>query len=192
MHRNNNDKSNISGLALGLSALAMIMSSGSTKAETFGFGVTPTAEEIAAVDIDAMPDGRGLPIGSGSVADGEAVYVEQCVACHGENLEGVGEAGGAALIGGRGTIGTPETKKTVESYWPYATTLFDYVKRAMPFNAPGSMSDSDIYAVSAYILFRADIIDADAVMDAKTLAAVEMPNKDGFIPDPRPDLYTYR
>ena len=106
--------------------------------------------------------------------------------------KGFGDAGGAALIGGRGTIGTPETKKTVESYWPYATTLFDYVKRAMPFNAPGSLSDDDIYAVSAYILHRANIIEADTVMDASTLAAVEMPNKDGFIADPRPDLYTYR
>lgn len=161
-------------------------------AETFGFGSTPTAEEIAAIDIDAMPDGRGLPPGSGTVADGEVVYSEQCVACHGENLEGVGETGGAALIGGRGTIGTPETKKTVESYWPYASTLFDYVKRAMPFNAPGSLSDDEIYAVSAYILNRADIIGADEAMDANTLAAVEMPNKDGFIPDPRPDLFAYR
>jgi len=161
-------------------------------AETFGFGTTPTAEEIAAIDIDAMPDGRGLPAGSGSVADGEAIYAEQCAACHGEDLEGIGDTGGAALIGGRGTIGTPETKKTVESYWPYASTLFDYVKRAMPFNAPGSLSDDDIYAVSAYILHRADIVEAGAVMDANALAAVEMPNKDGFIPDPRPDLHTYR
>lgn len=161
-------------------------------AEPFGFGTTPSAEEIAAIDIDVMSDGRGLPAGSGSVADGEAVYVEQCAACHGENLEGVADAGGAALIGGRGTIGTPETKKTVESYWPYATTLFDYVKRSMPFDAPGSLSDDDIYAVSAYILHRSDIVDADAVMDASSLAAVEMPNKDGFIPDPRPDLFAYR
>ncbi|MGI9502220.1 MAG: c-type cytochrome, partial [Geminicoccaceae bacterium] len=133
-----------------------------------------------------------LPAGSGSVADGEAVYAERCAACHGENMEGVADAGGAALIGGRDTIGTPETKKTVESYWPYATTLFDYVKRAMPFDAPGSLSDDDIYAVSAYILHRAKIIEPDAVMDASTLAAVEMPNKDGFIADARPDIFNYR
>lgn len=179
-------------LAFGAAALFTILPYSFAAAETFGFGTTPTAEEIAMIDIDAMPDGRGLPAGSGTVAAGETVYVEQCAACHGEQLEGVGETGGAALIGGRGTIGTPETKKTVESYWPYATTLFDYVKRAMPFNAPGSLSDDDIYAVSAYILHRADVIEADAVMDASTLAAVEMPNKDGFIPDPRPDLHTYR
>ena len=179
-------------LAFGTVALLTGLPSDFVAAETFRFGTTPTAEEIAAVDIDAMPDGRGLPAGSGSVADGEAVYAEQCAACHGDNLEGVSDAGGAALIGGRGTIGTPETKKTVESYWPYASTLFDYVKRAMPFNAPGSLSDDDIYAVSAYILHRADIIGADAVMDADTLAAVEMPNEDGFIHDPRPDIYNYR
>ncbi|MGI9418256.1 MAG: c-type cytochrome [Geminicoccaceae bacterium] len=181
-----------STVALGAAALLAALPYSAAVADTFGFGATPTAEEIAMVDIDAMPDGRGLPAGSGTATAGETVYAEQCAACHGENLEGVKETGGAALIGGRGTIGTPETKKTVESYWPYATTLFDYVKRAMPFDAPGSMSDDDIYAVSAYILHRGDIIEADAVMDASTLAAVEMPNKDGFIADPRPDLHTYR
>jgi len=179
-------------LAFGAVLLAVTLPFQHAVAEPFGFGTTPTAEEIAMIDIDAMPDGRGLPTGTGTVAAGETVYAEQCAACHGENLEGVSDVGGAALIGGRGTIGTPETKKTVESYWPYATTLFDYVKRAMPFNAPGSLSDDDIYAVSAYILHRADIIDADAVMDASTLAAVDMPNKDGFVPDPRPDLHNYR
>ncbi len=182
----------LNAVAVSTLLLAAILPLSNAMAEPFGFGTTPTAEEIAMVDIDVMPDGRGLPSGSGTVAAGEAVYAEQCAACHGENLEGVSEAGGAALIGGRGSIGTPETKKTVESYWPYATTLFDYVKRSMPFNAPGSLSDDDIYAVSAYILHRADIVDADAVMDSETLAAVEMPNKDGFVPDPRPDLHNYR
>ncbi|MGI9383466.1 MAG: c-type cytochrome [Methyloligellaceae bacterium] len=158
----------------------------------FGFGSAPTAQEIAAIDIDAMPDGRGLPGGSGTSGKGKAVYAEKCAACHGENLEGVKDAGGAALIGGRGSIGTPKTKKTVESYWPYATTLFDYTKRAMPFNAPGSLSNDDIYAVSAYILHRAKIIGEKDVMDAKSLPAVKMPNRDGFISDPRPDVLNYR
>jgi cytochrome c len=173
-------------------ALALSAAAGSAGAGQFGFGTTPTAAEIAAVDIDAMPDGRGLPAGSGTPKQGETVYAERCAACHGENLEGVGAAGGAALIGGRGSIGTPKTKKTVESYWPYATTLFDYVRRAMPFNEPGSLTADEIYAVSAYILHRSKIIGADAEMNAKTLAAVEMPNKDGFIADPRPDVYNYR
>ncbi len=177
--------------AVGLAALLLVAGS-ATAGEKFGFGTTPTPEEIAAIDIDAMPDGRGLPPGSGTGTAGAEVYASQCVACHGENLEGVKAAGGAALIGGRGSIGTPKTKKTVESYWPYASTLFDYVKRAMPFHAPGSMSNDDIYAVSAFILAKGNIIAMDAVMNAETLPKVEMPNKDGFIADPRPDVFSYK
>jgi cytochrome c len=163
-----------------------------TASAKFGFGTTPTADEIAKINIDAMPDGRGLPAGSGTPDQGKKVYEDKCMACHGENLEGVGAQGGAALIGGRGSIGTPKTKKTVESYWPYASTVFDYVKRAMPFDEPGSLKDDEIYAVAAYILFRGNIIKKDAVMNAKTLPKVDMPNKDGFIPDPRPDIFNYR
>jgi cytochrome c len=174
--------------AIGLAAAAPA----ALGSETFGFGTTPTEEEIAAVDIDAMPDGRGLPPGSGSVSAGAEVYALQCAACHGENLEGVPEAGGAALIGGRGSIGTPQTKKTIESYWPYATIVFDYVKRAMPLHSPGSLTDDEVYAVTAYILHRADIVGEEAVMNASTLPEVEMPNRDGFIPDPRPDVMNYR
>lgn len=158
----------------------------------FGFGEVATQQEIAAIDIDVMPDGRGLPEGSGSVSEGKAVYQAQCAACHSEDLQGVKEAGGAALIGGRGSIGTPETKKTIESYWPYASTVFDYIHRAMPFNAPGSLTADEVYAVTAYILHRADIVPAEAVMSAETLPRVEMPNRDGFIPDPRPDVRNYR
>lgn len=181
------------GLALlGISAAAVASFSVVAAAQSFDFGTTPTAEEIAAIDIDVMPDGRGYPKGSGTVTQGQAVYAEQCAACHGDNMEGVKEAGGAALIGGRGSIGTPKTKKTVESYWPYASTLFDYIKRSMPFNAPGTLTDDEVYAVSAYILHKANIVGADAEMNAETMAKVEMPNKDGFIPDPRPDVLNYR
>ena len=172
---------------------ALICAGGVTASgQTFDFGSTPTAEEIAAVDIDAMPDGRGLPAGSGTASAGEAIYGEKCVACHGEDMQGVKGTGGAALIGGRGSIGTEKTKKTVESYWPYASTVFDYVKRAMPFNEPGSMSNDEIYAVTAYILHRGNIIGKDDVMDAGSLPKVEMPNKDGFISDPRPDVHNYQ
>ena len=168
---------------------ALLAGAGVAQAQTYDFGAEPTPEAIAAIDIDIMPDGRGLPPGSGSVSEGETVYAEQCIACHGADLQGVPETGGAALIGGRGTIGKPgKTKKTVESYWPYASTLFDYVRRAMPFHSPGSLSDEEVYAVTAYILHRGDIVPADAVMDASSLPLVEMPNRDGFIPDPRPDV----
>jgi cytochrome c len=169
-----------------------MIASQSAADQTYGFGNTPSKEEIAAMDFDAMPDGRGLPPGSGTPARGEQIYAARCGACHGEKLEGVKQAGGAALIGGRGTIGTPNTKKTVESFWPYATTLFDYVKRAMPFDEPGSMSDDEIYSVCAYILHRGNIIGENDVMNAETLPQVEMPNRNGFVPDPRPDVHPHR
>lgn len=173
-------------------SLAAFAAAPPASASKFDFGTTPSAAEIAAIDIDAMPDGRGLPEGSGTPSKGEKVYAERCAACHGDKLQGVAATGGAALIGGRGSIGTPKTKKTVESYWPYATTLFDYVKRAMPFNEPGSLSNDEIYAVSAYILSKGNIVGKNDAMNAKTLPKVNMPNRNGFIPDPRPDVFNYR
>ena len=131
------------------------------------------------------PDGRGLPPGSGNAAAGAQVYAVSCAACHGDKLQGnpAKGIGGDRLIGGRDTLATKAPIKTVESYWPYATTLFDYVKRAMPFNAPGSLSDDDVYAVVAYILSEAKIIKPTETMNAMTLPKVTMPNRDGFIPD---------
>jgi S-disulfanyl-L-cysteine oxidoreductase SoxD len=123
------------------------------------------------------------------------VYETACAACHGANLQGVAglpnmPAGAALrLIGGRGTLTTKNPVMTVESYWPYATTLFDYVRRAMPFQAPGSLTADEIYAVLAYILAEGNIIDKAAVLDAETLPRVQMPNRDGFIPDPRPEWF---
>tara|TARA_R110002124_G_C8816915_1_gene503607 strand:- start:11 stop:685 length:675 start_codon:yes stop_codon:yes gene_type:complete len=153
----------------------------------FGIGRPATKEEIAAINIDAMPDGRGLPEGSGTYAEGEKVYTQVCTACHGQDLEGVSELGAPRLIGGRGTLADDNPVKTVESYWPYASTLFDYVHRAMPMNAPGSLSANEVYAVSAYILGRAGITsdDADTTLDAQSMAAIGMPNVTGFVPDPR-------
>ena len=157
----------------------------------YGFGAPASAEDIAAIDIDAMPDGRGLPPGEGGYEEGKQVYMIQCAACHGQDLGGVAATGGAALVGGRGTLASGKPKKTVESYWPYASTLFDFTKRAMPFHTPGSLTDDQIYAVSAYILAEGDIIGKDEVMNAETLPAVVMPNHDGFIPDPRPDVFNF-
>ena len=155
----------------------------------FGFGAVAQPSELATF-FSPLPDGRGLPAGSGSVTQGKAVYQQQCVACHGQNLEG---GIGDRLIGGRGSLVNQDPAKgpikTVESYWPYATTLFDYVKRSMPFTAPNSLTNDQVYAVSAYILSEAKIVPPDTVLDAKTLAKVKMPNRDGFVPDHRPEKF---
>jgi S-disulfanyl-L-cysteine oxidoreductase SoxD len=161
--------------------------------EPYGFGSIASQEELAS--FSAIPaDGRGLPSGSGDAARGAKVYVDRCAACHGAQLEGnpAKGIGGDKLIGGRGTLASSTPVKTVESYWPYATTLFDYIKRAMPFNAPGSLSDDDVYSVVAYILSKAEIIKATDRMNATMLPKVVMPNRDGFGGDPRPELQLYR
>jgi mono/diheme cytochrome c family protein len=156
---------------------------------TYGFGSTPTKEELARF-VSPLADGRGLPPGSGTVEQGKALYEQQCAACHGAQLQG---AVGDKLIGGRGTLVNSDPKKapvkTVESYWPYATTLFDYIYRAMPLNAPASLTYDQVYALCAYILSQAKIVPADATLGQDTLAKVSMPNRDGFIPDRRPEKF---
>ena len=161
----------------------------------FSFGETATEEEIASIAIAIPADGKGLPAGSGDYARGKQVYKMACAACHGADLKGVAGLpdmpSGAALrlVGGRGTLTSQKPIVTVESYWPYATTLFDYIRRAMPYTAPGTLSADEIYAVSAYILAEGNIIDKSAVLDARSLPNVEMPNRDGFISDPRPEIF---
>ena len=170
-------------------AAAVLASSAWAQSATYGFGATPSKEELARF-VSPLPDGRGLPQGSGTVEQGKAIYEQQCVACHGDKLQG---GAGDKLIGGRGTLVNNDPKKppvkTVESYWPYATTLFDYIYRAMPLNAPGSLTYDQVYAVSAYILSQAKIVPPDAVIDNTNLAKVSMPNRDGFIPDHRPEKF---
>jgi cytochrome c len=157
--------------------------------QRYGFGTAATNEDLARF-VSPLSDGRGLPSGSGTVAAGKALYAAQCAACHGANLEG---GQGDRLIGGRGTLkGNDPSKapvKTVESYWPYSTTLFDYIKRAMPLTAPGSLTNDEVYAVSAYILSQAKIVPEDAVLNDKNMASIKMPNRDGFVPDPRPEHF---
>src|ERR1700759_2468175 len=147
----------------------------------FGLGRTPTDNEIAGWNIDIGRDGEGLPPGSGSVQEGRALFAEKCAACHGEKGEG---GVGDKLVGGQGTLASAKPVKTVGSFWPYAPALFDYIRRAMPQNAPQSLSNDDVYAVSAYILSLNNIVPADATIDAKALAAIKMPNRDGFGGDP--------
>ena len=162
---------------------------------TYGLGSPATPQDLAAFDgLSGQPDGRGLPAGKGTYEQGKTVYAERCAACHGGKLEGLPKPGpgGDKLIGARGTLATDTPVKTVESFWPYASTLFDYVKRAMPFNAPGTLGNDEVYAVMAYILAEAKIVPAGAVMDKNSVGKVEMPNRNGFVPDPRPEIELYR
>ncbi|WP_094183550.1 c-type cytochrome [Bradyrhizobium canariense] len=145
------------------------------------FGRPATPDEIALWDIDVRPDGKGLPQGSGTVAQGKQVFAENCAACHGDN--GVGGIKDR-LAGGQGTLASAMPVKTVGSFWPYATTLFDYIHRAMPYQAPGSLSLDDTYAVAAYILNLNGILPAEGKLDNHSLPEVRMPNRDGFIPEP--------
>lgn len=167
---------------------AVVMLAGVTPGQAesrHGIGRAATPAEIAAWNIDIGRNGQNLPAGSGSVERGHAVYDEQCAACHGAK----GEGGlGDKLVGGQGTLATDKPVQTVGSYWPYAPTLFDYIRRAMPLNAPQSLSNEDVYAVSAYVLHLNGLLGKDATVDAKSLAAVKMPNRNGFVSDPRPDV----
>ena len=145
----------------------------------FGQPIAPA--DVAPWDISIGPDGAGLPPGSGTAAQGEAVYVAKCQACHGE--KGAGQPNDR-LVGGSIKAGAPAVK-TVGSYWPYATTLFDYIRRAMPYTDSKSLTSDELYAVSAYLLNLNGIIGKDDTMDAQSLPKVRMPNRDGFIPFPR-------
>lgn len=160
----------------------------STPERTFGFGTPATAEQIAGWDIDIAPDGTGLPPGSGSVQQGEALFAKLGAKCHGAKGDGTDAA--PPLVGGQGTLATDHPVKTVGSYWPYATTLFDYIRRAMPADNPQSLAPDEVYALCAYILNLNGIVPANVVMDAHSLPQVVMPNHAGFTsPDPRPDVF---
>jgi S-disulfanyl-L-cysteine oxidoreductase SoxD len=166
-------------IALCAAMLVVLPTVALAQSPQFGQPITPS--DVALWDISIGPDGAGLPAGKGTATQGESVYVAQCQACHGE--KGVGRPNDA-LVGGSLAPGKPPVK-TVGNYWPYATTLFDYIRRAMPFQETKSLTSDEVYAVSAYILHLNGIIGANDVLDAQTLANVKMPNREGFIPFPR-------
>jgi cytochrome c len=158
-------------LALCLAAVAAVAG------EQPRLGEPMSAAAVVELDYTVLPDGDGLPPGTGNARDGEKIYLEHCTACHGAG----GENGpNDRLVGGQGTLDSAAPVKTVGSYWPYATTLFDYIRRAMPYPAPGSLSDDDIYAVTAYVLHLNGIVRADEEMNAESLPDVQMPNRENF------------
>ena len=162
----------------------------------YGIGRAATEEEIAAWDTDARPDGTGLPPGGGTVAEGATIYAEKCVACHGEDGTGGPYAGGRL---GAGMVGSydadapwPQFPLTIGGFWPYATTVYDYTYRAMPYDNPGSLEPDEVYALVAWILHESDLIPADAVMNAESLPQVEMPALKHFLPYDVRDTYPHQ
>jgi hypothetical protein len=172
------------GLALGAAVFVPL-----AHAADLNIGRAVTPEELASWNITVFTDGSGLPVGKGTVSQGEQVYQASCASCHGAKLEG---GLGPALAGGKGTLASDRPLRTVGSYWPYATTLFDYVRRAMPFQAPQSLSNEEVYSVAGYILHVNGLLPADSVVDAGVLKKVQMPNREGFYVDNRPDVKNER
>ncbi len=164
---------------------------------TYGVGRPPTVEEVKAWDLTIPPDGQGLPPGSGTAALGKPTYAQRCASCHGEKAE---DPKYRLLTGGRRTLTAAELPQnidpliggepalTIGSFWQYATTLWSYINRSQPFDEPGSLTADEVYAVTAYLLHLNGIIGENDVIDAKTLPRVKMPNRDGFVPDARPDV----
>jgi mono/diheme cytochrome c family protein len=151
----------------------------------YGAGRTPAPEEIRQWDISISPDGKGLPEGRGTAAEAKELYANRCSKCHGDKGQG---RDSVALAGGQGTLKNPKPLRTVGSYWPYATTIWDYVNRAMPFDRPGTLTADQVYSLTAYVLFLNGLAKEDEVIDARTLPQIRMPNRGGFVADPRPDV----
>jgi len=156
----------------------------------FGLGRMATPAEIAAWDIDIRPDGQGLPVGSGSVLDGEELYTNACAVCHGDFGEGVGRW--PVLAGGHDTLTHERPEKTIGSYWPYLSTVYDYVRRAMPYGDARSLSDDDVYAITAYLLYLNDVVlDEEFVLSNENFLEIRLPNEGNFIADNRDEEVHY-
>lgn len=174
----------------GICALMAAVTTAIAQTPRYKVGRLATPDEIRKRDISVAPDGSGLPAGRGTVARGRYVYQVLCANCHGDRGQGI--APYPALVGGQGTLASHEPLLTVGSYWPYATTVWDYIHRTMPFLSPGSLSVDETYSVTAFILFVNGILDEKAELNERTLPRVKMPNRDGFVPDPRPDVHASR
>jgi S-disulfanyl-L-cysteine oxidoreductase SoxD len=172
-------------VAAALLAGSIVRSAAQTRDTGTGIGRPIASSEIAKRDITVFPDGRGLPPGRGTAREGRTVFDTHCAACHG--IKGEGSNDFPRLVGGVGTLATASPVLTVGSYWPYATTLWDYNRRAMPYLQPGLLTTQEVYAVTAYVLHLNGIVKEDEVLDEHTLPAVRMPNRDGFVKDSRPD-----
>jgi len=175
----------------GFMAACQVADSGASTPATYGLGTPATAAEIAALNTDIETDGAGLPKGSGDASKGAALYATQCSSCHGAKGEGApGNPPGPVLVGrepreGFGFGNDPKLVRTVGNYWPEATTLFDYIKRTMPLSAPGSLTDDEVYSLTAFLLTANEILPAGVTLDSASLMAVKMPAKDKFVPDNR-------
>ena len=153
----------------------------------FNLGTLATKTEIAGWNIDVRPDGMGAPVGSGNAIKGEEIYAEQCASCHGDFGEGLDRWPG--LVGGEDSLNTHDPVKTTGSYWPYASTMYDYIYRAMPFGVAQSLTYDETYKIVSYIIYMNEIIEEGFVLNEKNIGKIKMPNRDGFLlPDPRPDI----
>ncbi|MGI9483774.1 MAG: c-type cytochrome [Hyphomicrobiales bacterium] len=165
-------------------SLALGFAASAADAGKYGLGRDARPEEIKAWDIDVRPDGQGLPEGKGSVAEGEEAFIEKCAACHGEFGEGIDRW--PVLAGGQDSLASEDPVKTIGSYWPYLSTVYDYVYRAMPFGDAQSLTPDETYALVAYILNMNDIVEDDFVLSHENFASIKMPNEANFVDDPRP------
>jgi cytochrome c len=166
---------------------AFAFGAGAASAQSLNLGKPISPADFAAWDIDAEPDGAGLPPGSGTSAQGATIFADNCSACHGEGGKGAqtttsGAPAAPAVVSNVKRNGIDDTTLTIANYWPYATTLFDYIRRAMPWTSPRSLTDDQVYALTAYILAQNKLIDEKQVINAQTLPKVQMPNRNGFIP----------
>ena len=166
-----------------LSLLAALCFAMPVMAEPLGLGRVAGPDEIAAWDIDVRPDGLGLPAGSGSVVQGEEVFIEKCAACHGDFAEGVGRY--PALAGGLDTLQDERPMRTVGSFWPYLSTAYDFINRAMTVGYGEPASDDEIYAILAYLLYSNDLVDEDFVLSRENFNSIHLPNESGFYMDDR-------